>query len=106
MHFFRFLLITGICLGTMPHGSRAVAQPPERPAAVQAPEDGAAPAAGDAKPEAASAASPFELRYIFSYVLMLAFVGGSTFLIIRPSGRKIQGDDGAVKGKGAAKAKK
>lgn len=104
MHFFRLLLITGICLGTMSHGLRAVAQPPERPAAVQAPEDGAT--AVEAKPEASSAVSPFELRYIFSYVLMLAFVGGSTFLIIRPSGRKIQGDDGAVKGKGAAKAKK
>ncbi len=41
-----------------------------------------------------------------SYVLMLAFVGGSTFLIIRPSGRKIQGDGTAAKGKVAAKTKK
>lgn len=105
MNISRRLLIAGLGLGMITLCLSAVAQPPERPAAVQAPEDGAA-AAGDAKPEAAPAASPFELRYLFSYVLMLAFVGGSTFLIIRPSGRKTQGDDGAAKGKGAAKAKK
>ena len=106
MDVYRFLLIAGLSLGIMTHGLVGIAQPPERPAAVQAPADGVAPGPAEAQPEAASAASPFELRYIFSYVVMLAFVGGSTFLIIRPSGRKIQGDDAAAKGKESAKPKK
>lgn len=95
------LLAQGVGALVQPGGIEGLAQKP--------PEDGGEPAAadaGEAKPETAPAASPFELRYIFSYVLMLAFVGGSTFLIIRPSGRKIQGDDGAATGKGPAKAKK
>jgi hypothetical protein len=79
---------------------------------VQAPEGGTPPAGdqnnAEEKPGTGSKASPFEIRYIMSYVLMLAFVGGSTFLIIRPSGRKTQGEGGAAKGKDktAAKTKK
>ncbi len=79
---------------------------------MQAPEGGAPPAGdqnnAEEKPGTGSKASPFEIRYIMSYVLMLTFVGGSTFLIIRPSGRKTQGDGGAAKGKDktAAKTKK
>jgi hypothetical protein len=95
-----------------PGGIEGLAQQPPRPAAVQAPEGGAPPAGdqnnAEEKPGTGSKASPFEIRYIMSYVLMLAFVGGSTFLIIRPSGRKTQGDGGATKGKDktAAKTKK
>jgi hypothetical protein len=102
------LLAQGVGALVQPGGIEGLAQQPPRPAAVQAPEGGDAPPAdaGEAKPETATAANPFELRFIFSYVLILAFVGGSTFLIIRPSGRKIQGDDAAAKGKETAKAKK
>lgn len=93
-----------------PGGIEGLAQQPPRPSAVQAPEGNDAPAGdqnnAEEKPDAAPKASPFEIRYIMSYVLMLAFVGGSTFLVIRPSGRKIQGDGDTPKAKAAAKGKK
>lgn len=104
------LFAQGVGALVQPGGIEGLAQQPPRPAAVQAPE-GAAPPAGDQnnaeeKPETGSKASPFEIRYIMSYVLMLALVGGSTFLIIRPSGRQIQGDGDAAKSKNKAAAKK
>ena len=96
--------------GLVQPGIEGLAQQPPRPSAVQAPEGNAAPAGdhniAEEKPAAAPKASPFEIRYIMSYVLMLAFVGGSTFLVIRPSGRKIQGDGDTPKAKAAAKGKK
>jgi hypothetical protein len=106
------LFAQGVGALVQPGGIEGLAQQPPRPAAVQAPEGGAPPAGdqnnAEEKPGTGSKASPFEIRYIMSYVLMLAFVGGSTFLIIRPSGRKIQGEGGAAKGndKTAAKTKK
>jgi hypothetical protein len=106
------LFAQGVGALVQPGGIEGLAQQPPRPAAVQAPEGGAPPAGdqnnAEEKPGTGSKASPFEIRYIMSYVLMLAFVGGSTFLIIRPSGRKTQGDGGAAKGKDktAAKTKK
>lgn len=103
------LFAQGVGALVQPGGVEALAQQAARPAAVQADEaDANQPAAaqGAAAPEPTSKASPFEIRYIIVYVLMLIFVGGSTFLIIRPSGRKIQGADAAPQGKGPAKAKK
>jgi hypothetical protein len=106
------LFAQGVGALVQPGGIEGLAQQPPRPAAVQAPEGGAPPAGdqnnAEEKPGTGSKASPFEIRYIMSYVLMLTFVGGSTFLIIRPSGRKTQGDGGAAKGKDktAAKTKK
>lgn len=106
------LFAQGVGALVQPGGIEGLAQQPPRPAAVQAPEGGAPPAGdqnnAEEKPGTGSKASPFEIRYIMSYVLMLAFVGGSTFLIIRPSGRKTQGDGGVAKGKDktAAKTKK
>ena len=66
-----------------------------RPEMVQAdPAPAEAPAAADDAADAEAAApkkaSPLELRYFISYVLILAFVGGGTALAIRPSGRKPQ----------------
>lgn len=84
-----------------------MARQPPRPAAVQAEDDAGDPPAaaqGDADPPAASKASPFEIRYLIAYLLMLIFIGGSAFLVIRPSGRKIQGQK--ANGKESAKAKK
>lgn len=91
-----------------PEGIQGLAQQPPRPEAVQAEEGGNEPPAADqdnAEPQAdvAKTASPFELRYLISYVLMLVFIAGSTVLIIRPSGRAIQGDAG---GTTTAKGKK
>jgi hypothetical protein len=105
------LFAQGVGALVQPGGIEGLAQQPPRPAAVQAPEGGAPPAGdqnnAEEKPGTSSKASPFEIRYIMSYVLMLAFVGGSTFLIICPSGRKTQGDGGAAKAdKNAAKTKK
>jgi hypothetical protein len=98
MHFRKSLLLAALAFGMSTYSMENRAQEPERPVAVEAkPGDGGPPAAqGEAKPSA----SPFEIRYLISYVLMLLFIGGSTVLIIRPSGRTIQGDPG-----GAAKAK-
>lgn len=103
------LLAQGVGALVQPGGIEGLAQQPARPAAVQAPEQAAPQAGGQnnagEKPETNSKASPFEIRYIPSYVLMLAFVGGSAFLIIRPSGRIIQGEDGAAKDQNKASAK-
>jgi hypothetical protein len=99
------LFAQGVGALVQPGGIEGLAQKPPRPGAVQAPEGGNEPPAadqGNAEPQAdaAKSASPFEIRYLISYVLMLLFIGGSTVLIIRPSGRTMQGDPG-----GAAKAK-
>jgi hypothetical protein len=103
------LFAQGVGALVQPGGIEGLAQQPPRPAAVQAPEGGAPPAGdqnnAEEKPGTGSKASPFEIRYILSYVLMLAFVGGSAFLIIRPSGRIIQGEDGAAKDQNKASAK-
>lgn len=66
-----------------------------RPGMVQAepaPADAPVAAVDAANAEAAAPkkASPLELRYFISYVLIIAFVGGGTALAIRPSGRKPQ----------------
>ena len=98
MHIHNGFLLAALGLGISTCTIESHAQDPVRLVAVEAqPGDNNALAAqGDAKPEA----SPFEIRYIISYVLMLLFIGGSTVLIIRPSGRAIQGDSGAAKAKG------
>lgn len=83
----RFWLLASVFLGSMTHGMTIMAQPPGRPAAIQAPEGGLNQPPAEAEQEAAQAANPLEFRYLLSYILLLAFVGGSTFLIIRPSGR-------------------
>jgi len=100
MHPRKLLLLAALAFGMSTCSMESRAQEPERPVAVEAkPGDGGPPAAqGEA--EAQPSASPYEIRYLTSYVLMLLFIGGSTVLIIRPSGRTIQGDPG-----GAAKAK-
>jgi hypothetical protein len=100
----RFLLPPALGLVLFAGGIEGFAQQPVRPGVVQAPEGGNAPPAGDqgnaeARAEATPPASAFEIRYIIAYVLMLVFIGGSTVLIIRPSGRAIQGGSGPATGK-------
>lgn len=102
------LLAQGVGALVQPGGIEGLAQQPPRPEAVQAPQEGNEPPADEqanAEPQAdaAKTASPFEIRYLISYVLMLLFIGGSTVLIIRPSGRIIQGESA---GAGKAKGKK
>ncbi len=93
-----------------PGGIEGLAKPPARPGVVDAAEAGPAqpaadqePANGDANPAGATQASPFELRFIISYVLMMIFMGAGMFLAVRPSGRLTQGDDAASKGKANSK---
>ncbi|MFM8635678.1 MAG: hypothetical protein ACKOEX_12870 [Planctomycetia bacterium] len=62
------------------------AEPPaDQPADVAAAEPPA-----DEAPEAVPNASPFEIRYLVTSVLMLAMISGGTFLVARPSGRRAQ----------------
>lgn len=94
--------------GLVPPGGIEALAKPVRPNMVEAQPDAAQPAEAPANPEppASPTASPLEIRYIISYVLMLAMISGSTFLVIRPSGRRHQneGKSGAP-AKAAAKKK-
>ena len=100
----RFFLPSALGLVLLAGVIKSFAQPPARLGVVQGPEPGNAQPAGDqgnaeAKADATPPASAFEIRYIIAYMLMLVFIGGSTFLIIRPSGRAIQGGSGPATGK-------
>jgi hypothetical protein len=60
----------------------------QRPEMVQAePQADPAEPAADGAAAPAPTASPFEIRYLIAYVLMLVFIGGGTGLVIRPTGR-------------------
>ncbi len=88
-----------------PGGIEGLAKPTPRPGVVDAAEAGPDQAApdqvvdGDAKPAGATQASPYELRFLISYVLMMIFMGAGMFLVVRPSGRQVQREDDASKGK-------
>lgn len=79
-----------------PGGLQGLANQAARPNMVEAepPADQPADAAAAEPPaeEAAAVpdASPFEIRYLVTYVLMLAMISGGTFLVARPSGRRRQ----------------
>lgn len=70
-----------------PGGLQGLANPQNRPEMVQAEPQPEQPPPAEAEPAAATTASPFEIRYLISYLLMLVFVGGGTALVIRPNGR-------------------
>lgn len=80
-----------------PGGLQGLANQAARPNMVEAepPADQPADAAAaeppaDEAPAAVPSASPFEIRYLLTYVLMLAMISGGTFLVARPSGRRAQ----------------
>ena len=73
-------------LGTQAAGQSLQSGQNARPTAVQA-EKGDAAQKTDAAADSASTASAFEVRYLISYFAMLIFIGGGTFLVVRPTGR-------------------
>lgn len=68
--------------------AQGAANPAARPEMVQADPQAAEPKPADAAP--ATAASPFEIRYLIAYLMMLIFIGGGTGLVVRPTGRTRQ----------------
>ena len=79
-------------LGTQAAGQSLQSGQNARPAAVQAGEDDTVQDEGAAS-DSTSNASPFEVRYLISYLVMLIFIGGGTFLVVRPTGRISQDTD-------------
>lgn len=74
--------------------AQGAANPAARPEMVQADPQAEQPKPADAAAPATDA-SPFEIRYLIAYVMMLIFIGGGTGLVVRPTGRTRQHQDKA-----------